>query len=40
MVSGSYHGNWDIAIEIEDRLALLNCHTFLLYAGDGVYRKS
>ena len=29
----SCHGNWDSALEIDDRLALLKCQTFLLYAG-------
>ena len=32
----SCHGNWDIVLEIDDRLALLKYQTFLLYAGGGV----
>ena len=35
LVKRSCHGNWDIALEIDARLALLNCQTFLLYAGGG-----
>ena len=39
LVKRSCHGNWDIALEIDDRLALLDCQTFLLYAGGGGIAK-
>ena len=39
LVRRSCHGSWDIALEIEDELALLNRQTFLLYAGGGVIVK-
>ena len=38
LVKRSCHGNWDIALEIA-RWALLNCQTFLLYAGGGGIAK-